>query len=225
MQKVIYQKCQCRACISLLRTQRQWRQTLLPMHSPSDIISALMLAYVREFLAPLKADSLKHTAGSKNLFVGETKPLITYTIYILNMKEFLKNITPPIVWNVVRSLFLKKKLHPIWNTLDYDPLKGIKLFLDPSGAWQKKMIDGSYDQFLFDRIKGKDLRGKVIYDIGAHIGYHSLYFARLVGSGGRVRSFEPSPKTLSVFGLSSIKMRDLRTSFLFSRRRSQTASG
>lgn len=35
--------------------------------------------------------------------------------------------------------------------------------------------------------------GMTVIDIGAHVGYHSLLAARVVGSTGRVISFEPSP--------------------------------
>lgn len=40
--------------------------------------------------------------------------------------------------------------------------------------------------------------GMVVYDIGAHFGYFSLLAAHLVGTEGRVCSFEPTPSTYSI---------------------------
>jgi FkbM family methyltransferase len=62
-----------------------------------------------------------------------------------------------------------------------------------------KMVDGSYDSFVFERLNKMDLRGKVVYDVGAHIGFHSLYFSRIVGKQGKVYAFEPSPKNVERF--------------------------
>jgi len=54
------------------------------------------------------------------------------------------------------------------------------------------MLSGTYDSFLFERINGLNPSGKTIYDIGSHIGFHALYFARLVGETGVVAAFEPN---------------------------------
>lgn len=113
------------------------------------------------------------------------------------MKEIIKKITPPILWSVMRDLFLKKKVFkPIWNTLSYPPLSGIKIYFDPNGPWQKKIIENKYDTFIFERLNSYNLKDKVIYDIGAHIGFHSFYFARIVGENGKVYAFEPNPQNV-----------------------------
>lgn len=40
--------------------------------------------------------------------------------------------------------------------------------------------------------------GMTVIDIGAHIGYHTLLFAKCVGPSGRVFSFEPIPENFSL---------------------------
>jgi FkbM family methyltransferase len=39
-------------------------------------------------------------------------------------------------------------------------------------------------------------RGRTVYDIGAHVGFHSLLCSRIVGPAGRVCAFEPLPRNL-----------------------------
>ena len=52
--------------------------------------------------------------------------------------------------------------------------------------------------------------GDTFWDIGANIGWFSLFASKIVGSGGKVFSFEPSPDVFSLLsaniqGLSSIR--------------------
>lgn len=131
------------------------------------------------------------------------------------MKEkiiiFAKKITPPIVYELLKKIILgRKKYSPKWNTLKYKPMDGVKMFFDPEGLWQRKMMIGTYDTFLFDTIKSMPHKGKIVYDIGAHIGFHSFYFARLVGKEGKVYSFEPNVKNFERFNLILNENKDLR---------------
>ena len=116
------------------------------------------------------------------------------------MKKFLKNLCPPLLYNLLKRVFAKpKRFQPIWNTLDYAPMKGFKIYFDPSGIWQKQMLNGTYDAFLFRELEKINLEGKTILDIGAHIGYHSFYFSKIVGPQGHVYAFEPHPKNIERF--------------------------
>lgn len=63
-----------------------------------------------------------------------------------------------------------------------------------------KWIVGSYNHgcwlgfYEFEKqIILKDIikKGDVVYDIGAHVGYFTIIFAKLVGSSGKVYAFEP----------------------------------
>ncbi|MFA5822985.1 MAG: FkbM family methyltransferase, partial [Thermodesulfovibrionales bacterium] len=40
--------------------------------------------------------------------------------------------------------------------------------------------------------------GNIVIDIGAHFGYFSLLFSKLVGTAGCVYSFEPTPSTFNI---------------------------
>lgn len=42
--------------------------------------------------------------------------------------------------------------------------------------------------------------GDVVYDVGAFIGFHSVFFAKAVGSGGKVIAFEPAVSGQKAFG-------------------------
>ena len=72
-------------------------------------------------------------------------------------------------------------------------LKG-KLWVTGSsthGCWL-----GSYEyeeRILFEKTIN---RGGVVFDIGAHVGFYTLLASVLVGSGGKVFSFEPVPRNL-----------------------------
>lgn len=84
------------------------------------------------------------------------------------------------------------------------------MYFDPTGPWQKKLLDSSYDSFFLEKLQKMDLTGKAIYDIGAHVGYHSFYFARLVGPKGKIYSFEPHPKNLERLILSRDANMDIK---------------
>jgi FkbM family methyltransferase len=59
-----------------------------------------------------------------------------------------------------------------------------------------QMVAGEHDAYLFNYLQNVDLRGQLICDLGAHIGYHSMAFAELTGEQGRVLAFEPNPFNL-----------------------------
>lgn len=119
----------------------------------------------------------------------------------LKIYRFVENVTPPFLFRLLKNSILhdvyKKIYRPVpAQTIEITEgiLKGSKLKLNPKGDWQKMMIDGTYDHELFTFINEKyKIEGKTVYDIGAHIGYHSLVFGKLVGKTGHVYAFEPNP--------------------------------
>jgi FkbM family methyltransferase len=83
---------------------------------------------------------------------------------------------------------------PRWISIPRGPLAGRKLWFAPEGGsgW-REMADGVFDDELFGALAGVPLKGCTFWDIGAHMGYHSLSFAALGGEGCRVLAFEPNP--------------------------------
>ena len=55
-----------------------------------------------------------------------------------------------------------------------------------TGTWEPKVTD-----FVQSWLKPN----MVVLDVGAHIGYYTLLFAKLVGEGGHVFAFEPMPSS------------------------------
>ena len=100
---------------------------------------------------------------------------------------------------------------PRWCAVTGGALAGRSLFLNPDAqAYQTSMLDGTFDKFLFDYIDRNDWRGKVIFDVGAHIGYHTLNFAVRVGASGQVFAFEPHPSHLERIEINLKRNPDLK---------------
>jgi len=66
------------------------------------------------------------------------------------------------------------------------------MFLD-SEDFLDLSIKGIHEPFETRLVRDLVKRGDVVLDIGAHIGYYTLMFAKLVGEEGRVFAFEPDP--------------------------------
>jgi FkbM family methyltransferase len=121
-------------------------------------------------------------------------------------KKIVKAVTPPVLLDLAKKIFLKKSV-PRWNTVLKGVLEGRELYFD--SALHKEFLDGTYDSFFWDYLGGLDLTGKTIFEIGGHIGYHALSFAELVGAKGKVYAFEPNPFNKERFMLNVSKNDDL----------------
>src|SRR4029450_666424 len=56
------------------------------------------------------------------------------------------------------------------------------------------MLPGRFDAEIYDAIAQALPAGHgVVWDVGAHIGFHTLGFSAIVGPRGRVVAFEPNP--------------------------------
>lgn len=83
-------------------------------------------------------------------------------------------------------------IQPQWHTILSGVLKDHSIFVNSGSELFKEMIEGTYDSFFWDYLKEEELKGTTIIDIGAHIGYHSMAFAKLTGNTGKVMTFEPN---------------------------------
>ena len=80
---------------------------------------------------------------------------------------------------------------------DFALVQGNKMFLDKWDALCLS-INGVYNEFDTKLVKEHVKSGDRVIDVGAHIGYFSLLFSKLVGEKGNVYSFEPEPKNIKL---------------------------
>lgn len=62
----------------------------------------------------------------------------------------------------------------------------------------RSFVYGTWEPSVSQVAAGVVKKGMTVIDVGAHIGYYSLYFAKCVGPTGRVFSFEPVPENLAL---------------------------
>jgi FkbM family methyltransferase len=72
-------------------------------------------------------------------------------------------------------------------------VNGIAMDLDPLEAIQRQMIAGCYELEQTKWVRSILGPGSVFVDVGASFGWYTTLALSLVGKGGRVFAFEPSP--------------------------------
>lgn len=78
---------------------------------------------------------------------------------------------------------------------------GLKLWIDPEnddGVERSLYYTGSYETGTLEFIKNNLKKGECFVDVGANIGLMSLHAAKVIGSQGKVYSFEPHPNTVKI---------------------------
>ncbi|HXZ12687.1 MAG TPA: FkbM family methyltransferase [Candidatus Sulfotelmatobacter sp.] len=83
----------------------------------------------------------------------------------------------------------------VWARVEAGPARGLWLKLNPrtGQSYLRGDAEPTVQAILQERLRG----GMVFYDLGANIGLFSLLAARLVGSQGKVFSFEPDATVAS----------------------------
>jgi len=80
---------------------------------------------------------------------------------------------------------------------DYCKIQGHKMFLDKHDSLDLS-LNQEYGVLETKIIKDEIKSGDIVLDLGAHIGYYTLLFAKYVGSTGKVFAFEPEPSNFSL---------------------------
>lgn len=145
------------------------------------------------------------------------------------MKDIVKSITPPLFYTffskMYKKSFSKRKTSknqfqedrnfnyiPLWHIIKGGVLNGREFLVDTKdGYWQREIVEGTYDDFFFNYLNKLNLEGKAIFEIGAHIGYHAMNFAVLVGEKGQIIAFEPNIHNRERFKLNLSKNKDLES--------------
>ena len=104
----------------------------------------------------------------------------------------------------LRKLGFSSTFNPVprWCRVIGGPLSGVELFMAPEAVdFWAAMGKGDHDSFIFDAIGQRlnSLMEKNCWDIGAHVGYHSMTFSRMLGPATKIIAFEPNPDNLRRF--------------------------
>ena len=81
----------------------------------------------------------------------------------------------------------------IWTKVGGPFHKDIEVFVDTNTEVGKFAVDG-FETFLYHELMLLKKTKHVIYDIGAHLGYHTLGFLSFFSNNSTVYAFEPDPK-------------------------------
>jgi len=117
---------------------------------------------------------------------------IFLTIYYKSSKFFYEHGFDK--FPIVLSLAMKFRSYV---TPNYIEINGHKLFLDKIDCLNLSS-DKDFEKNEIESFKKLIKKGDVVLDIGSHIGFHTLTFAKLVGNHGKVISFEPMPNNFAL---------------------------
>lgn len=106
--------------------------------------------------------------------------------------ERLWNTSPASLARALRRRWRRGTARLAWHRVQAGPLAGAELgFTDATQPGWREMVAGTFDGFLYQELAARRaVRDAVVWDVGAHFGYHSLGFAAL---GAQVVAFEPNP--------------------------------
>ena len=80
---------------------------------------------------------------------------------------------------------------------DFVEIDGFKYFLDEKDSLGLS-VSHIHEKTETGIIKKEIQKGDIVIDVGAHIGYHTLIFAKLVGKEGRVYAFEANYENFKI---------------------------
>jgi len=113
-----------------------------------------------------------------------------YRFFASKLSGHHLGIFPP--FRFLSGLFLEKMRDPLKPVLVNDYL----MFLDPKDSLRLSVHQ--HEPYETEILKKEIKPGDTVVDVGAHIGYYTLLFSKLVGPSGKVFSFEPAPQNFSI---------------------------
>ena len=121
------------------------------------------------------------------------------------IKKILNDLTPPLIKKTYKRWFKTTTYRPEWVQLN----NGIKMYMDRETQLFHAFNDG-LDPFIYDHLE-KELNKQelIVYDLGAHFGYHTLAFAK-EKNVKKVYAFEPNPDNRKRLVMNTAKNPDLK---------------
>lgn len=161
----------------------------------------LALFYPKVFLN-MQLTILKHKIFRKRLKLGqkfmETKKLLLSILKQIRKPFAEKGLGRIPVIKQIFSLFYKN-LKP-FDGIGLIELPNYKIYVNSCDVVGRSIILGETWEPYFTEILQKEVReGMTAIDLGAFIGLHALYLAKLVGPKGKVFAFEPHPYNYNLF--------------------------
>src|SRR5580704_1635191 len=114
----------------------------------------------------------------------------------------IRGFRRPILWWVFRAYGTSLALTPA-GPRD----SRFQMWLDPSSY--SDFILGIYEPGCTDVLRQYAREGSLCVDVGANLGYFSIFMSRLVGGRGQVIAFEPMPDTVEMLR-KNVLVNDLR---------------
>jgi len=84
----------------------------------------------------------------------------------------------------------------LWIRVPEGLAKGLWMYVDP--RFEHWYMNGDHEPWIQELLKSELRPGDCYFDVGAHTGFFSLIASRIVGSSGRIVTFEPDPENAAV---------------------------
>lgn len=96
--------------------------------------------------------------------------------------------------------FIKKSAYTLldWITLGKGVVREVNGMKIRFPARWSRYYESNYEEDNYILLRKQIKPGMQVIDIGAHLGLFSVACSKLSGPGGKVISFEPTPKTFSI---------------------------
>jgi FkbM family methyltransferase len=118
--------------------------------------------------------------------------------------NFQNTIRQAVVRCVTTVLGKRSRMHRI----PFGPLRGKKICTIPQISL--RMYWGIDEPWVAAVARENIRPGDIVYDIGAHIGYTALLFAKMLGGTGSVHAFELLPSTAEQFLTKSVRANEFK---------------